>query len=213
MRYILPLYKQTGTKQNGYQVDRRRLALTTQKGGIYKMEAQKEKIMRFSRIIYILLKVVMIVLIVAAALIAASWIVTGAGLPTETVTIGGADMQAPVLFKLGDTRVILPVAWQSGAEYFGIKGLLPAGSIEDFLGIIFTIVGLRFAMRVFRLLKENGSPFRDDVIKSMKRLAIVLLVVGFVSGLISFIAAGIIWIFCLIFDYGRMLQNESDTTL
>jgi len=177
------------------------------------MEAQKEKIMRFSRIIYILIKIAMIILIVAAALIAVSWLLIGAGLPTETVTIGGVDLEAPVLFKLGEAHVVLPIAWQSGVDSFGVRGLLPTAGIGDFIGIIFTIVGLSFAKKVFGLLKENGSPFRDDVIKPMKKLAVVLLVVGIVSGYLPLIAAGIIWVFCLIFDYGRMLQHESDTTL
>ncbi|MCL2163606.1 MAG: hypothetical protein FWH55_04255 [Oscillospiraceae bacterium] len=47
----------------------------------------------------------------------------------------------------------------------------------------------------------------------MKKLAIFLLIMSGVSGAVPFLAAGIVGVFCLIFDYGRTLQNESDTTL
>ena len=176
-------------------------------------ERQKEKIMRFSRIVYVLLRVAMIILIVVAVVELISWIWAGFGFETGTVTVGGTTMEAPLVGKLGNTSVYLPVAWNSGVDVLGLGGFFSSVTFGDFLGTVFTIVGLRVARSVFKLLKENGSPFRDDVIKSMKKLAIVLLVVGFVSGFISFIAAGIVWVFCLVFDYGRTLQNESDTTL
>jgi hypothetical protein len=81
------------------------------------------------------------------------------------------------------------------------------------VGVILTLIVIRLAKKVFMLLRENGSPFREDVIKSLKRLTIFLLILGGVSGVVTFLAAGIVGVFCLIFDYGRVLQNESDTTL
>jgi hypothetical protein len=36
---------------------------------------------------------------------------------------------------------------------------------------------------------------------------------GFASGVVAFLAAGIAWALCLIFDYGCALQNENDTTI
>jgi len=180
------------------------------------MEMQTEKIKRFSRIICILLTIAYIALIVVAIMQLLAWILTTANLHTELVTIDGVEMEAPVLFKIGETNVVMPVVWESGYDISGVpllQGFASTIGISDFLATVFSLIGIRFAKKVFVLLRENGSPFRKDVVKSLKKLAIVLLVVGFVSGVISFLAAGIVWVLYLIFDYGRMLQDESDTTL
>jgi len=177
------------------------------------MEKQVEKIKRFSRVIYVLLRIATIVLIILAAAELVAWIWSAYNFSTEMVTINGVNVNMPLLFKMGNTRVFLPIAWGSSYDFLGASGLVPAVGLNGFLSTIFTLVGLRFVRKVFKLLRENGSPFREDVVKTLKRLAIVLLVVGFVSGLIAFIAAGVVWALCLIFDYGRSLQNESDTTL
>ena len=176
------------------------------------MEKQMESIMRFSKVIYILLKILFIVLIVVGALQALSWFWSLLGLHTEILSIAGVDMEAPLLFKLGDVKVFLPIMWESDFDFIGVRSI-PIIGFDDFLLTIFTIVGLGFAMSVFKLLCENGSPFRVDVVKSLKKLAIAMLCMGVVSGVIPFLAAGVIWVLCLIFGYGCTLQNESDTTL
>jgi len=98
------------------------------------------------------------------------------------------------------------------AYFLGVRSI-PAVGFGDLLQTIFTIVGLGFAKTVFKLLRENGTPFRDNVVMSLKKLAVALLCVGAVSGVIPFLAAGIVWVLCLVFNYGRTLQNDSDTTL
>ena len=186
------------------------------------MEKQTEKIVRFSKVVYVLLNVAIVVFIVIGALTLVAWLLSGINLPTETITLNGVDMEVPYLFKFGDTKVYMPIIWKSGFDFSSMNGFNPGlldtrflyrVGIEDFLGIIFTIIGLRFAKRVFKLLRENGSPFREDVIKALKRLTVVLLITGGVAGAIPFLAAGLVWVLCLIFDYGRILQYESDTTL
>jgi hypothetical protein len=111
----------------------------------------------------------------------------------------------------------MPIIWKSGFDFSGIRALIPgvgfSVGIDDFLGVIFTLIALRFTRRIFKLLRENGSPFREDIVKALKRLTIVLLITGGVSGAIPFLAAGIVLVLCMIFDYGRALENESDTTL
>ena len=180
------------------------------------MEKQAEKIKRFSNIICILLKIAYIALIVVGAMELFAWMWSLANLHTEMVMINGVERELPVLFKFGSVRVAWPVMWESGfnfIEQISSRGFVTSVGLGDLLGTVFTLVALRFSMRVFKLLRENGSPFRDDVVRSLKVLAIVLLVVGGATGMISFLAAGIAWVLCLIFDYGRILQNESDTTL
>ena len=181
------------------------------------MEKQTEKIMRFSKVVCILLNIAIGVFIAIGILTLVTWLLSGTNLPTDIVTINGKEMEMPYLFKLGDTRVSLPMIWESGFDFTRIGAWIPgvgaAVGIGDFLGVIFTIVALRFTRRVFKLLRANGSPFREDIVKALKGLTIVLLITGGVSGAIPFLAASIVWVLCLIFDYGRTLQNESDTTL
>jgi uncharacterized membrane protein YfcA len=86
-------------------------------------------------------------------------------------------------------------------------------SFGDVLRTAFTIVALAYAKSTFHALRDNGSPFREDIVQRFKQLAIALLCVGVVTGVVGFLAAGIVWVLCLIFDYGCALQNESDTTL
>ena len=181
------------------------------------MEKQTEKIMRFSKVVCILLNIAIGVFIAIGVLTLVAWLLTGTNLPTEIVTVNGVDMEVQVLFKLGSTNVILPIIWKSGFDFSCIQALIPgvgfAVGIGDFLGVIFTLIALRFTRRVFKFLRENGSPFREDIVKALQRLTIILLITGGVSGAIPFLAAGIVWVLCMIFDYGRALQNESDTTL
>lgn len=181
------------------------------------MEKQKEKIMKFSKIICILLSITIGVFIAIGVLTLLAWLLSGINLPTEILNINGVDMEVPYLFKLGDTKVFMPVIWKSDFDFSGIQRFIPGLSrnvgVGDFIGVILTIIVLRFTKMVFKLLKENGSPFREDIIKQLKRLAIVLLITGSVSGVVPFLASGIVWVLCLIFDYGRVLQNESDMTL
>lgn len=186
--------------------------------GDFKMEKQKIKIMRFSKVIYIFLKIAYVVLIAVGISYIFAWLLSIANLNTEIITVGGVEREVPILFKLGETRVFLPVIWKSGFdlqanfELFG-KRSIPVVGLGDIVLVIFTIIGIGYAKIVFKLLRENGSPFRDDVVKALKKLAVALLLVGAVSGAIPFLAAGIVWVLCLIFDYGCLLQNESDTTL
>ena len=120
-------------------------------------------------------------------------------------------MEAPLIFKLGSVSVYLPIMWESGFDFVGTRAFHIIG-VEDLLLTVFTIIGLKFGMALFKLLRENGSPFREDTVKSMKKLAIALLCMGVVSGVASFLAAAIVWVLYLIFDYGRLLQNENDKT-
>ena len=165
------------------------------------MEKQTEKIKKFSGIIYVLLRIMFVVLIVVFFLELTAW------------TLTMAEIQP--IFKLGSTTVYLPVFVSEeslGAIPF-VREWVPINLLEEFLRTLFTIIAIRFALRLFKHLKENGSPFREEIVKDLKKLAIVLLIVGCATGAVGFLAAGIVWVLCLIFDYGCVLQAESDTTL
>jgi len=175
------------------------------------MEIYKERIMRFSKVVFILLKIAFIASIVACAVEALTWLWSVLSLHTEVVTIAGVEVEAPLLLKLGDTKVYLPMMWETG---FNLSvDAEPIIGFDDLLRTVLTIIGLKYALIVFKLLRENGSPFREELVDALKKLAIALLCIGAVSGLIPLLAAGIVWVLCLIFNYGCALQNESDTTL
>jgi hypothetical protein len=175
------------------------------------MEIHKEKIMRFSRVVHILLKITFIVCIVAGAFEALAWLWPSLGSNAEAVSAAGVAIEAPLLFKSGDVSIYLPMIWESGFDL----SINPAPLIDfrDLLLTVLTLVGLRYALSVFKLLREDGSPFRENIVKALKKLAIALLVIGALSGVIPLLAAGVVWVLCLIFSYGSALQHESDTTL
>lgn len=79
--------------------------------------------------------------------------------------------------------------------------------------ICFTVV-LHFVAKVFKVLKESDSPFRPEIVKSLK-IAFVLtaLLVLQSSLLIGAIVALSLWCIFLIFEYGCELQQQSDETL
>lgn len=181
------------------------------------MERHIKSISRFGRAACALANIAIIALAVSGALALAAWIASGSSLPTEVVSIGGADVEVAYLFKIGGARVALPIEWASGLDSLWPRSPFPGfggvAGFGDILGIAAAIVALCFAKRVFALLRADGSPFRRDIVRALKSLAIALLVAGGVSGAVPLIASGVVWMLRLIFDYGLALQSESDATL
>ncbi|MDR0905034.1 MAG: hypothetical protein LBN00_02460 [Oscillospiraceae bacterium] len=177
------------------------------------MEIHTEKIRRFSGIIYTLLRIAFVAFIIVGAVEAISWFMSVLALHTEAVIIGGKSVEVPFLFKLGELKIYLPVFIlnESGVDLSGFDFL--KFSLGDILRTAFTIVALAYAKSTFRALRDSGSPFRRDIAAGFRKLAVVLLCLGVVTGVVGFLAAGIVWVLCLIFDYGCSLQAESDTTL
>jgi hypothetical protein len=177
------------------------------------MEKYTEKIKRFSKVVYILLQIAFVAFIIVGAVEAISWFMSVLALHTDTVIVGGKSIEVPFLFKFGDFNIYMPVFIMggSGAD-FSQFDFLKFG-FNDVLQTAFTIVVLEHAKRAFKVLCDNASPFCENVVKRFKKLAIALLCVGVVTGVVGFLAAGIVWVVCMIFDYGCALQNESDTTL
>ncbi|MDR0818916.1 MAG: hypothetical protein LBN43_05015 [Oscillospiraceae bacterium] len=160
------------------------------------MEKHTEQIKKFSEVIYALLRIAFVAFIIAGIAEIAVWIV--------------ARFSVSPIFKVGNMELYLPVVFiKDGYEELFSLHI----GIGEILQTVFTIVALKFAESIFKILKTYGSPFREDVVQKFKRLAIALLCVGVVTGVVGFLAAGIVWVLRLIFDYGCALQNESDTTL
>lgn len=175
------------------------------------MTAQILKIQKFSRIILIFIKIALIASIIAIIFCTLAWISEILPLASETIiSDGGVTIKAPVLFKFGDTKIVMPYVDLTGttAGKYGMDFWL-----SNMVEAVITLVALSFAKRVFGLLRTDGNPFRGEVVRSLKRLAVALLVIGAFTGAVGFVGAAIVWVLYLIFDYGCALKQESDTTL
>ena len=154
-----------------------------------------EKIRRFSKIIYTLLKIAFVAYIVYGAFQLITMLLIQVQGPS-------AEGGIPLLVWQGTTVFMPMLPYATVAE-----------AAEALARSIFTVIALGFGARVFRSLREVATPFCPAVVAGLKKLAIALLLAGLATGAAGFLAAGIAWVLYLIFDYGCALQNESDTTL
>ena len=179
------------------------------------MENYTVKIKKFSKVIYVLLQIAFIFCIVGGAfgILLICWRVFE--LPMETILVNGRLMETPVLFKLGNVTVSLPLllSENNSISLFNWQEHIVKYGFSDVISIIVFIVALAYGKRIFKMLREDGSPFRDEVVKGLKNMAVALLVTGILTGLTGVLSAGIVWVISLIFEYGCALQKESDTTL
>ena len=160
------------------------------------MKEHREKIKKFSKTIYVMLQIVFVALIVTGAIEFFAWL----------VQIG----QIPLLFKFGDVTVVMPFFITEGIT---INGSTFTFGIIEVVRTIITVIIVGMAKYLFKKLRVDGSPFLADIVKGLKTLSITLLFAGVFTGLNSFLSAGIVWLLCIVFEYGCVLQNESDTTL
>jgi hypothetical protein len=193
------------------------LSYTTQKTlkGGFQMEnkEQTEKIRFFSKVVYNLLRVAFIAFIAVGVVQFFAWLMSALALHTDTILINGKNIDVSLLMKIGEFKLYMPVFMMNDAG-FDASGLgLLHFTFGDALRTGFIINALSYAKKVFRALRDNASPFREDVLRQFKHLAVALLLLGVVTGVVGFLAAGIVWVLCLIFEYGCILQNESDTML
>ena len=177
------------------------------------MELQTERIRRFSRVVYALTTILFVVLIVVCVAEIAAGIWVALDLPMTTTMVNGQATDWPVLLKIGQTQVLMPVSWSTNLSWFGTSVSIVNPGVDSLINTILLIVALVAIRRVFRLLRADGSPFRAPVVRALKTAAIVLLVIGAVGGAVPLLAAGVVFVLALVFDYGRALQEEADTTL
>lgn len=123
------------------------------------------------------------------------------------------------------------------AAWTGIRGELPGGFhlAINALELTMTGVEIAFALLLFagkgiiylavllstrQILREvaiGGTPFEQIQIRRMKRISILILVgsvINFMSIQIGeWVIALVVWLLAMVFDYGCVLQQESDETL
>jgi len=159
------------------------------------MPTVSEKIRRFSKVVFVLMKIAFVAYIVFGGF----QVVTLALFPIKGAVLEGG---IPLLHWRGTTVLVPMLPYATIAE-----------AAQALAQTIFTVIALGFGARVFRALRDAATPFCLEVTAGLKKTAVALLFAGLATGAAGFLAAGIAWMLYLVFGYGCALQNESDTTL
>lgn len=90
------------------------------------------------------------------------------------------------------------------------------------VGLVLFKCGLYLAVmetirRMVRDISRRETPFEQVHVKRMKRIAIMVFIGSFINFLSiqvnEWLIAAVVWLLAMIFDYGCVLQQESDETL
>jgi len=176
------------------------------------MESKKERVKKFSNIIYIILSIGFVACIIAGVFLLFIAILTLINPETTTFVIAGKEIELTTMFNIGNLSFNLPADWETDVNFLGLR-FYPAVSFYGFLLAVVTTVGVWFTRDIFNKLRKDASPFRDDVVRALKKTAVAMFAIGIISGIVPLVAAGIIWVLALIFDYGAELQQQADETI
>ena len=176
------------------------------------MEQKRERIKKFCGVIYVVLTAAVIVYTVAALshLMYEIWKIFEFRIDTMPIM--------EINFKLlyfGNSAFALP-AIDFGFVGYGTRPEDPPALVMTVAAGLHALYmfGMFFVRSIFRDLRNGGSPFSRKIIFGAYFVATVM----FWSGVLDrrpadIFLAILVGLFCLIFDYGRILQEEADTTL
>ena len=155
------------------------------------MEQKCEKIKKFCGVIYVVLTVAIIAYIAMALSDMAYEISPLLGLPFDIPAIR---------FGLMGQRGPLDALW-----FVILMPLL-------YHGIMLT--AMLYVRNVFKDLRNGGSPFGKKIGYAAAGLSGAFVGSGLMQGdIVLFFGAALVGLFYFIFDYGRILQEDADTTL
>jgi len=183
----------------------------------------KGDIRSFSHVIHKVLGVVVIVypLLIIMHILSELWRIFG--WPIDIVTVGGwwpfvLDIQ---VLRIGQSSIFIPTT-TFGITLFGESAFTPASTALNValtVGLLVLTHGalmgaLLYFRALFKELKNGTSPFCDKMVGRILSLAFVVTVFAIINiSLTNIIFLIFAWLMYYIFDYGRKLQSESDTTL
>lgn len=82
---------------------------------------------------------------------------------------------------------------------------------------ILCLVAMDTVRHMLRDISQHETPFEQIHVKRMKRIAVLIFIASFVNVLTiqanEWLIAAVVWLLSMIFDYGCLLQQESDETL
>lgn len=161
----------------------------------------KENIQKLKKTARVSLKIIggVLIVVMAAALglaVLTVWTAIGAEVPAGFVSAIGA-LQLPVTgVTLYQTSLIL---------------LLLEVKCVIYLAALFS------ARQIVRDIAQRETPFEQVQVRRMKRIAILIFAgsaINFMSFQIGeWVIALVLWLLAMVFDYGCVLQQESDETL
>jgi hypothetical protein len=180
------------------------------------MQKKRERIQKICGKVYTLLTIGAIAWAVFGAMMVLKDIWAALGLPSEVVSVGAGwfSFEAIMLsFENGGSFPIINTGW------------IPAGSENVFLTTIVNLFALGILLAamlyirsIFNDLRNGGSPFSRKISFAAYFVAGAMLSVSLHGDRLSFdimllFPAALLAMMGFIFDYGRILQEESDTTL
>ena len=155
------------------------------------MEQKRGKIKKFCGVIYVLLMLAVIIYIIMVLL----------DMVYEISPLLNLSFDIPAIrFGLMGQRGPLDSLW------FVVPSMLVYHGI-----MLFAMLYVRSA---FKDLRDGGSPFSKKVGNAAAGMAGAFIGTGLMQGnIMMFFAAALVGLLYMIFDYGRILQEDADTTL
>jgi hypothetical protein len=170
------------------------------------MEIQRKKVQAVSKVFYITLVIVTAISAVFATVQAFAFVWSLLGLPGEEVMLNDVLVTLPDFLRIGDTNLF----YRIGVFEMGGVGLRPV------VRTMSALIAMFMALCIFKHLKNGRTPFSQAVIQWFKRFAYALVLFNLLNAVnvMTVVITGLIPLAIIyVLDYGRMLQEESDTTL
>ena len=179
-------------------------------------------IKKFSGIAYKVLGIVVIVYTVAAvlAVIAEIWLFAGGNVDVVSLRPLALDIY---MLRWDNASVFIPVAPNIVTSFTVANAythLSPGAALAVVLAVsviggLMVIGGMLYLRHIFKELKIGVSPFAPAMVNRFLYVVIFITLNALISNpsLANIILAGFMWLMYYVFDHGRKLQEESDTTL
>ncbi len=173
----------------------------------------KERIQKTSKVLCVLIKIVEVV----------SYISLGVFITAFVWVLLNGNLDLIVI----NDHVIVHSPFDSDLLANSNKEELVAILVVMTVRTILMILLLKQARSMFKDINMNGNPFDRKHVKVIRKIAIFFFVMVMVNvdtgnamsdlrysfDFTGIVAAGILWCISYIFEYGSLLQNESDETL
>ena len=178
---------------------------------------KREGIKKLCGMAYVILTIGAIAWVVIGVMFIAEDIWTRLNLPIETVTVGWGWFWVDVIqLRFQESGAFIPILY-TGWTPAGVENVIISTMISFavFGFFLFIILHIR---NIFKDLKNGGSPFNKKIASAAHAIAFGMAFLGITDGILGrgfmmLIPAALIALMGYIFDYGRLLQEESDTTL
>lgn len=125
----------------------------------------------------------------------------------ESININIEDFESGVFsFKVDQDKMIENGTYAETMALYVLTASIVCISVAIILGLV---------QRIFTVMREEGSPFGENVLKRIKAIFIAIsIMVGLEIGLgVGLLAGLFFWCLYCILDYGAVLQREVDETL